>query len=361
MRAVILAGGPDIGKCPLSMIRPRPLFPLISGVLLEHLLKVLSRSGIEEAVICANGKTYAFREHFRANPAEEQRIGFHDDGLPRGTAGCMKDVADFVGGDTFIVLEGGLFLQGDLTQMMEDHKKNGAALTMGAVPADAWRGGDEWISSDGLISPLGVYVVEPQVLDHVPEKGYFDIKEQLIPKAQKALLRVSTSRFCGRHRRISDASSYVSLVQEILSGAFGKLHFAGLKEIAPDVWVGKGVTISPSAKLVGPVAIGDASIIGKEVVVRGPSLVGENVILDDKAAITGSILWPNAVVGSGAVVEYSIVADSFKVGASGRLSHSVAIDKNLKIGEVHGLQQGGYLVNTLNGFIRRLGGDWLSS
>ena len=89
---------------------------------------------------------------------------------------------------------------------------------------------------------------------------------------------------------------------------------------------------------------------GEKAVIRGPSLVGQNVVIEDNAAVTASILWPNAVVETGAEVEDSIVADSFRVGRRRRLSHCIAIDRDLKVGDVHGLMQGGFEVSPMRGF-----------
>ena len=104
MKAVVLAGGQDTRRCPLLMVRPRPLFPLPTNVLLEHSLKTLRDVGVDEAIICANGKTHIFEGHFDDNPSGHVQLDFHDDVLPRGTAGCLQDVADFLADGTFLVV-----------------------------------------------------------------------------------------------------------------------------------------------------------------------------------------------------------------------------------------------------------------
>ena len=138
MKAIVLAGGQDISRCPLSMVRPRPLFPLVTGVLLDHVFRTLYAAGVDEAIVCANGKTRILREHFLSRPAERMGVSFYDDELPRGTAGCIKDVADQVSDGPFLVIEGGLFIDGDVGSLIEEHRASGAAMTVGAVPAWEW-------------------------------------------------------------------------------------------------------------------------------------------------------------------------------------------------------------------------------
>ncbi len=346
MKALILAGGQDVLKCPLLMVRPRALFPLVGDVLVQQLLKILQTVDVEEAVICANGRTHVLREHFDKNPAPHIELAFHDDQLPRGTAGCLGDMADFLKDGTFLVLEAGLFLDGDIEHVIADHARSGSAMTLSAVPAHAWAAGEGHgtAQEEGNISPLGLYVMEPDVLDLIPEHGFCDIKEQLIPKMRERRLEVSLSHFQGRYRRISDAHSYAMLVQEILSGMFGDDQFTQMTEIAPHVWTDQGARIDPSAQLIGPIVVGRNAVLGKNAVVRGPSVIGENVFVDDQAVVSGSILWPNATVGLDATVEHSIVTDSFPVSVFDHLSCSVAIDRELTLGDMHGLKQGGYQI-----------------
>ena len=344
MKAVLLAGGPEVTKCPLSLVRPRPLFPLVTGVLIERLLRALHETDVSEAVICANGKTRVMREHFLRRPPDLVSVEFSDDELPRGAAGCLKDVGGFLGSDTFLVVEAGTFIDGGLARLIEDHKKSGAAMTMAAVPARERQGGDGRTANGEPLSPLGAYVVEPSILEHIPANGFCDLKEQLVPKLRSKGLRVSVSRFHGRHRRVGCANSYAALVQELLGGAFGADEFGGMEEVASQVWKAKGAKVDPTAILVGPVVVGANAVVGAEAIVAGPTLIGDDAVIGEKAFVSASILWPTCDIGFGARVEQCIVTDAFHVKEMAWLSQSVAVDKALRVGDVRGLGMSGYSV-----------------
>jgi len=350
MKGVVLAGGQDTGKCPLSMVRPRALFPLINEVLVEHCLRTLRHAGIREAAVCSNGKTSPIREFLADHPLARLNVSYSEDELPRGAAGCVRDAANLLVDGPFLVIEGSLFIDGDIDELVAEHRHKGAALTVGVVPAGNWHGGDGEKCLASTLAPLGVYVVEPNVLESVPAFGYCDMKEQLIPKLPERGLPVSFIPFHARHRRVADANSYSSLVQEILSGVFGMGFFTGLRKIAPDVWVGKNVQVAPTAKLVGPLVLKDDVVVADRAVVRGPSLIGERTVIEDGAVVAHSILWPDVAVGTAATVDNSIVTDGFRVRASRQLSHSIAIDRSLKVGEVHGLLQTGYDISPMSRF-----------
>lgn len=344
MKAVILAGGPEVPRCPLAVVRPKALFPLIEDVVIGRLLRALHEIDVDEAIICANGKTHVLREHFLRRPVAVQSVDFSDDELPRGAAGCLKDVEGFVGDGSFLVAESSLFLDGGIAELVERHRASGAAMTIAAVPGQSRSLGGSRESCGVPLTPLGVYVGEPEVLEPIPARGYFDLKEQLVPKLQAAGADVLISQYRGRYRRVAHASSYAALVQELLDGQFGMSDFAGLREVGREVWVADGVEVAPSAVLVGPVVVGAGAAIGAEAVVAGPTLVGERVTIGSRAFVSDSILWPDSGVGDGANVERCIVTDGFRVAEMAHLSQSIAVNTSLHVGEARGFDQRGYSI-----------------
>jgi len=340
MKAVILAGGADTGRCPLSMIRPRPLYPVLDGVLLELVVHGLQSAHSHEVIVCANGSTELLKSYFTRHPTTGPQFRFYNDTFPRGTAGCVHDVLGYCGSSTFLVLEGGLVLEGDLTNLLAEHRSSGAALTVGVVPARLRPAGP----TANALSPLGLYVVEPEAFAPVPEGGYFDIKEQLIPRLHKHHLDVNVSLFEGAWRRITDAGSYCLLVRELLSGSFGRAYGARLRREPNEVWLDESASVAPSARLAGPLLVGRNATIEDRAIIVGPAVVGTNAVVGERAVVRGSILWPNARIGGRATVENSIITDGFSVGPLSTLTHCIAIDHELSYGDAHGLHQAGYAI-----------------
>ena len=345
MRAVIIACQQKTGRCPLCMVRPRPLFPLDSGVLLDITVRMLHKAGIDEAIICTGGRIKAFRNYMRLNPTV-RKLDLHDDRLLRGSAGCLQDVAGFVGREPFLVVESDVFVDGGLPELIESHRKNRLAITVGAVPSSAWRASDGIVEPGAPLAPLGAYVMQPEVLEHIPEVGDYDIKGQLLPKLAAGPLGVSIVKYRGRHRRVFDPSSYAGLVTETLFGVFGDRPLEQMRQIGDEIWAGERVSIAKSARLVGPLVLCGDVTIGEKAFVRGPSLLCENVVVKHGAAVMASILWSGAVVGDGSVVEDAILADSFRVAKHRRLSCSVAASRRFGCKDVHALMQSGYTVST---------------
>ena len=92
--------------------------------------------------MCSNGKTRILQQFLTEHPVPEASLSFVDDELPRGAGGCLRDAAGQLGDGPFLVLEGRLFIEGDLSELADEHASSGAALTVGVVPAANWSCGE---------------------------------------------------------------------------------------------------------------------------------------------------------------------------------------------------------------------------
>src|SRR5690606_16997237 len=113
-------------------------------------------------------------------------LGLHysEDPLPRGPAGCLRDLQEWLGGeqgDTFIAIQATAAYDFDLHAMLQEHKRTGAAITVGARPCP---------DDPEVLEPAGVYLVEPKALSLIQPVGYQDFKEQFLPKVIAAGLIV---------------------------------------------------------------------------------------------------------------------------------------------------------------------------
>ena len=98
MKAIILAGGHDFGRCPLAPHLPAALWPVAGKPVLERLLISLADQGIKQAVICSNGDSALLAESIHADNRLELKA--LNEPLPVGTAGCIRDA---VGDETDVL------------------------------------------------------------------------------------------------------------------------------------------------------------------------------------------------------------------------------------------------------------------
>ena len=132
IKAVILAGNLDFGRCALASRLPMALWPVGERPALEHLLYDLQHQGIRDAAICANGDSTLLKQSLSVPEAMD--VTFLDEPLPLGTAGCMRDAAK---GDTsrlYLILHANITSPPDLKTILEAHRAGHSSMTIMLSP-----------------------------------------------------------------------------------------------------------------------------------------------------------------------------------------------------------------------------------
>ena len=198
MKAVIMAGGEGRRLRPISCGQPKPLVPFLGRPIMEHIILLLKKQGYTD--ICATVKYRA--EDIIAAFGDGSSLGvslqYRREEEPLGTAGGVKNCADFYGSDDFLVISGDAVCDFDLASLMHRHKETGAAVTLAlythdrplsyglAVTDDTFRirafvEKPDWsrVVSDRVNT--GIYIVSPRVMELVPENKPFDFAKELFP------------------------------------------------------------------------------------------------------------------------------------------------------------------------------------
>src|SRR4051812_37648216 len=104
MKAVVLAGGLRSGlEIPGSAL-PRALWPFPKQPLITHVLHFLQKNACEQIAICANGKTKLIASELSHGEQPWTTLHYSEDPLPRGPAGCLRDLQEWLGAETFIAI-----------------------------------------------------------------------------------------------------------------------------------------------------------------------------------------------------------------------------------------------------------------
>lgn len=185
MKAVLLAGGRGTRLHPYTTIIPKPLVPVGDRPIMELILRRLHAGGVDHVDVSLgyHGELIqAYFEHAAQLPSDLE-LAWHWEGpTPLGTAGALKTVPDL--DDTFIALNGDVLTSLDYRDLVSFHRERGAVLTvaMHAQTVDIDLGVIE--SSDGRVTgyrekpslhydvSMGIYVYEPGVLSHIPDRPF---------------------------------------------------------------------------------------------------------------------------------------------------------------------------------------------
>ncbi|HEX5798530.1 MAG TPA: nucleotidyltransferase family protein, partial [Gaiellaceae bacterium] len=197
MKAVVMAGGEGTRLRPLTSNQPKPMVPIVGKPCMEHILELLAQHGFDEVVVTLAFLPQAIRSYFGTGEALGLSIEYSVEEMPLGTAGSVglaRDAFD----ETFLVISGDALCDVDLGELVRVHREKGAAVTIGlksvenplefgiVVTDDEGRierflEKPSWgqVFSDTINT--GIYVLEPEVLRHVPTEGTYDFSKQLFP------------------------------------------------------------------------------------------------------------------------------------------------------------------------------------
>ena len=197
-RAVILAGGRGTRLAPYTSVLPKPLMPIGDRAILEILLGQLGEQGFRDIVLCVGHLSHLIRAVFdhggsqAANGSRPQRIAYHYEQQPLGTAGPLRLVDGL--DRTFLVMNGDLLTTLDYADLLSRHresdniltiasKRRGIALDYGVLHLETAAdelprvtGYQEKPEFTSTVS-MGVYAVEPRALAYIPPEGAFDFPD----------------------------------------------------------------------------------------------------------------------------------------------------------------------------------------
>jgi mannose-1-phosphate guanylyltransferase len=308
----VLAGA-YLGHGSLDLLGPRPLLPAAQQPLVSYALRWMADGGVEVATICANSAARAIRASLNGS-AYGLRLDYLEDLSPRGAAGCARDAGLRTKAASFVVADGTSVPVVDMGELLEGHRSSRAAITV-VVEADA----------AGRMQPAGVYVFDRRAFDLVPEDGFQDIKEKLIPSLYAAGEPVATHVVRGGAPRVVNADTYLALNQWLVERASRHRDWPHGFRAAGETILHDSARVDPTARLLGPVMLGAGASVGAGATLVGPVSIGPGTRIGDEAVVSRSVLWSGCIVGERAFVDRSMLADFAIVSPGGSVVSALKV------------------------------------
>lgn len=318
MRAVILVGGEGTRLRPLTYNVPKQMLPIVGMPMLERVLANLAKHGVTDAVLSLGYLPDRFIEAYPTNEVAGVRVSYAVEPSPLDTAGAIRFAARAAEiDDTFIVINGDVITDLNVTALVNFHRSKGAEATIALHPVeDPSRFGVVPTHDDGRVMAFvekpprdeaptnqinaGTYVMEPSVIDRIAPDVKVSVERVTFPDIVSS----------GRLYALADESywldtgtpqAYLDAHRDVLEGR------RSLELATP---VRDGNWIHPAARI-GASDLHLASVDG-DVVVEAGATVTNSVIMPGAhiaagAVVRDSIIGPGAVVGPGALLEATCV------------------------------------------------------
>ena len=356
-QAVILVGGEGSRLRPITSRVPKPAAPLLGRPLISYTLDNLVRHGVDRVVFSTGYLAAAIEAEVGDGSRWGLEVRYASEDSPLGTAGAIKNAASELRQGGFLVLNGDILTDADLSAIVAFHKERNAAATLlttavddpsryglvdvrtdGRVASFVEKPGDDW-PGPGLIN-AGVYVLEHEVLDLVPPRQEFSIERGVFPS-----LAASGSLYAfvgtGYWRDIGTPQSYLhahfDLLRDSLAVGTVNVSVPGLVSISPLA------RIHPEALVIPPVHVGRDAVIKRGAIVGPLTVLGHGAQVGRGSHVVASVLQDGVRVGRDALVEHSVIVRRARVGSESQL-------RDVVIGEACHVGKGNVLANGLHLF-----------
>ena len=342
-----MAGGEGTRLRPLTSNQPKPMVPIVGKPCMEHIVELLKEHGFDDIVVTLAFMPQAIRGYFGAGESHGVLIRYSVEESPMGTAGSVK-LAEGALDEPFLVISGDALCDIDLGALVRFHQEKEALVTIGLKSVDnPLEFGIVVTDEDGRIERFlekpswgqfftdtintGIYVLDPEVLRHVPEGRPFDFSKELFP----LLLEMGRPLYGyiagGYWQDIGNLDQFRQANFDALDEKVA-LNVAGIK-LRGNVWVGEGVELADLESVEGPAFIGNYCLIAPQASVGPYSVLSPSVTLREHARTTRSVVDSSTYLGRSALVEGAIVGKSCDIRPHARLHEGVAVGDSCTIGE----------------------------
>ncbi len=341
---LVLAGGYATRLRPLTYTRPKPMLSILDRPLLDYILDIVYRSDPDTVYVSLRYLAESIISHISSTWSSElRRTKYLVEEKPLGDAGPINLVRKNMDiNRTLIVFNGDIFINIDLNQVLNFHKKMGgiATIVLTKVTGDLSKYGvadidDRFrvvkfvekpkIEGTGLVN-AGIYIFEPEALQLLPrEERILKISLDLIPKL--------INRF--------DIYAYVHLGYWFDIGTpedYLKANFTALEEYCRDIdYCVKGEC---EGNIEPPCYIGERSRIGKDSEIGPYTIILQDVNIESSVKISKSLVMSNSIICRGTYIRESIVGERVYIGKWVRIDNNVVIGDYTYIADLIHISRG---------------------
>lgn len=337
LKAIILVGGEGTRLRPLTYGIPKPMVPVLNRPFLEHTIAYLKRGGVENIILALSYFPKVIQDYFGDGSNLGVQLTYSVENSPLGTAGAVKNAERYLD-SIFIVLNGDVFTDLDVAAMVAFHRDKGAKATIALTWVDnPYAFGMVETDIDGRVqlflekpSPdqvitnwvnAGIYILEPEVMEHVPANSHYMFEKELFPLLLKLDEPVYGYPFNGYWLDMGTPEKYLCLNCDLLLSKTRSVLIGDLS--SDEVYCDKNTIVHPSAKITGPAIIGSRCRIAPKVHITGPVIIGPDCYIEDGVSIERAVLWRGVNIGAGAVLKQCVIGNNTKIENNERVINHV--------------------------------------
>jgi mannose-1-phosphate guanylyltransferase len=335
MQALILAGGKGTRLRPLTMHTPKPIVPIANQPFLLYQLELLKRADVRDVILSLSYQPQKIEDKIGDGTDFNVRVSYAVEASPLGTAGAYRNAASLIS-ETTVVFNGDVLTDIDMNEVIRFHREHQAAATivLAPVPNPTAYGLVE-TEPDGRVRRFlekpkpeevtcdtinaGIYILEPRVLEYVPEGEPFMFEYGVFPQLLERKEPFFAFIWRGYWRDIGTASSYHQANLDVIAGRVKLLELPAAE---------RGEKFDATADIQPPSAV-DPSCTLKPGVQIINSVVSRNCYIEERARIENSVVRGGTRIGAGSIVQSSVIGKGCHIGRAVDIKGAVLGDKSV--------------------------------
>ena len=300
MRAIVLSAGYGTRLWPLTEDRTKPAIPILGKPLVGYVAEYLAGYGIDEIVVNLHHRPDSVRTALGDGSRFGVKLHYVEEPVILGTSGALDNTREFFERETFVVVNGKIITDIDLSAAFETHRGTHALATLVLLPNERRERFSVVETEDGRVKafgrmpvdagpvPLmftGIQILEPRIYEYIP-RGVFshsttDVYPNAIAKGEIVAAHVAS----GKWRELSTLKRYLDISVELLRES-GKTYVAG-----------------------------------------------SHTVIAQTATVTNAIMWDRVEIGAGAKVTRAVLADDVSIPPNQTIEDAVVVPRKLVEGK----------------------------
>jgi NDP-sugar pyrophosphorylase family protein len=304
MKAIILAAGFGTRLFPLTIDRTKPAIPFLGKPLVGYVAEYIAKFGFKDIIVNLHHQP----ESVKRALGDGSRFGVNiqyslETPNILGTAGALDNARHLLGDGAFLIVNGKIITDINISEAIETHQKSGAIATMvlkenpkrerftvveaengfvtafGDFPAKLTEAEINNPKSQ-IPNPLmftGIHIVEPEIFDYIPRGVYSDTVPIFYRPAIKNGVKIAAHITEGKWFELSTIPRYLDISLAMLNGQ-------------------------------------------KERLVKG-----ENCRISESSTVKDSVIWDDVTIEDGAKLSKVIIADDVKIPAGKRYENAAIV------------------------------------
>lgn len=347
MDAVILVGGQGTRLRPLTVTTKKEMLPTAGVPFLAHLLVRARDAGVDHAILSTPYESAVFADYFGDGSDLGLRITYVTEAEPLGTGGGIRNVADRLGGDDFLVFNGDVLSGLDIRTLVARHQESAAVATLhltpvedprafGLVPIDASGRVQAFLEKPQtpaeIVTDLinaGCYVFAPSVLDRIPTGRAVSVERETFPALLAEGVHVHGHVDATYWRDLGTPASFVTGCSDLV---LGRIASAALPGPTGESLVLPGASVAADAVVSGGTTVGARAKVGAGAVVEAAVLF-DDVVIGDGAVVRRSVLGRGVRIGAGSSLDGAVIGDGATIGAGNELVDGARIWPGVILGD----------------------------